>query len=144
VRSAAAIVLAALACGGGSGDGSVDGTAEVGGAVVEAPYGEPFELGIGERAVAAGEFRVTFERVVEDSRCPEGATCVQEGNAAAAFAVESDAGSATLTLHTGRQPRSASAMGGELRLVALGPRPHADAMIDSAAYVATLIVSPAP
>ena len=112
--------------------------------VVEAPYGEPFALEFGERAVVAGEFRVTFERVAEESRCPEGARCVQEGNAAAAFAVESDAGSATLTLHTGREPRSAAAMGGELRLVDLAPRPRPDAVPDSAAYEATLIVSPAP
>ena len=136
----AAIVLVALACGGGSGDG----TAEVGEAVVGASYGEPFDLGLGERAVVAGEFHVTFERVAEESRCPEGAACVQEGNAAAAFAIESDAGSATLTLHTGREPRSAAAMGGELRLVAREPRPRADAVADSMAYEATLIVSPAP
>ena len=136
----AAIVFVALACGGETGDG----TADVGEAFVEAPYGEPFDLALGERGVVAGEFRVTFVRVAEESRCPEGAECVQEGNAAAAFAVESDAGSATLTLNTGREPRSATAMGGELRLVRLVPWPRADAAADSAAYEATLIVSPAP
>lgn len=136
-----ALAVAALACG-GSGNGS--GPAEAGEAVVEAQYEEPFDMGLGERALVAGEFHVTFERVTEDSRCPSDAECVQAGNAAAAFAVESDAGKATLTLNLGREPKSAASMGGELRLVALSPRPGADAVADTSAYVATLIVSPAP
>jgi hypothetical protein len=69
---------------------------------------------------------------------------VEAGNAAAAFAVASDAGRATLTLNTGHDPRSAAAMGGRLRLVELAPPPRADAPTDSEAYVATVIVSPAP
>ncbi len=140
MRPAVAIVLGALACSDGSGAGG--GAAAIGDAVVETAYGEPFDLGLGERALVAGEFRVTFDRVAEESRCPEGAECVQAGNAAAAFAVESDAGSATLTLNTGREPRRAAAMGGELRLVELSPRPDAGA--GTSAYEATLIVSPAP
>ena len=111
---------------------------------MEATYGEPFDLGLGERALVANEFQVTFERVAEESRCPEGARCVQAGNAAAAFAVESDAGKATLTLNTGREPKSAAAMGSELRLVELVPRPRGNAVVDTAAYEVTLIVSPAP
>ena len=142
MRRRAALVVAALACGGGGGNGS--GPAEVGEAIVEAPYGQPFELALGQGALVAGEFHVTFERLAEESRCPEGAECVQAGNAAAAFAVESDAGRATLTLNTGREPERAAAMGGELRLVELAPRPGADDVTDTSAYVATLIVSPAP
>jgi hypothetical protein len=138
--SRAGLVLLALACGAGPGDG----TAEVGDAVALARYGEPFDLELGERAVVAGEFRVTFERVAEESRCPEGAECPREGNAAAAFAVESEAGTATLTLNTGREPRSAAAMGGEIRLLGLAPAPRADSGADSVKYVAALIVSPAP
>lgn len=135
-----AIVLAALACGGGPGEG----TGEVGDAVAVARYGEPFDLELGERAEVAGEFSVTFQRVAEESRCPVGVACVAEGNAAAAFAVESDAGSATLTLNTSREPRSAAAMGGELRLLGLMPEPRADRAADSLKYEATLMVSRLP
>jgi hypothetical protein len=142
VRWAAPIAIAALACGGGSEEGN--GPAEGGEVVAEAGYEEPFDLGLGQGALVDGEFRVTFERVAEDSRCPRGAECVQAGNAAAAFAVASDAGTATLTLNTGREPRSAAAMGGQLRLVELAPPPVADAPAESGAYVATVIVSPAP
>ena len=89
-------------------------------------------------------FRVVFRRIAEDSRCPAGARCVQAGNAAAAFSVGSEAGSATLTLHTDREPRRAAAMGRALRLIALRPRPAEGAAPDTAAYVATLLVDLAP
>jgi hypothetical protein len=82
--------------------------------------------------------------VAEDSRCPADVECAQAGNAAAAFAVESEAGSATLTLHTGREPRRAAAMGRALNLIELRPRPAQGAPPDSIAYVATLVVEPAP
>jgi hypothetical protein len=136
-RAAVPLLFATLACGPGDPDSAADAPA------VEAAYGERFDLVLGERADVAG-FRVAFTRVAEDSRCPEDARCVQAGNAAAAFAVESEAGSATLTLHTDREPRRAAVMGRALRLIELRPRPMEGALPDSAAYVATLIVETAP
>lgn len=137
----AATLVATLACGGDAGPGNDAGSAEE---LVEAPYGEPFDLGLGDGALVAGELRVTFQRVAEESRCPQGARCVQAGSAAAAFAVEGGAGSATLTLNTGREPRSATAAGHALRLVGLEPYPRDGVALDTAAYAATLVVSPAP
>jgi len=61
-----------------------------------------------------------------------------------AFAVESPRGSATLTLHTDRAPRSVAAMGGEVALVDLLPRPVAGTVPDTAEYRATLVVEEAP
>ena len=141
MRAKIAAVVAALACGGAE-DRSEP--AEPARELVSAAYEVPFDLAIGERALVAGALHVAFERVAEETRCPEGVRCVQAGNAAAAFAVEGGAGSATLTLNTGREPRSAAAAGHELRLVGLEPRPPADVAIDAAAYEATLIVTPAP
>lgn len=117
---------------------------EVAGEIVRSSYGDPFELEIGERALVAGELHVAFERLAEESRCPEGARCAQAGNAAAAFALEGGSGSATLTLNTDREPRRAAAAGHELRLIALEPRPRVEVAIDTSAYEATLIVAPAP
>jgi len=111
---------------------------------LRAGYGEPFTLGLGESAEVGGRALVRFARVSEDSRCPEGVQCVQAGNAAAAFSVESERGSATLTLHTDREPRGAAAMGVELSVVELHPRPVAGAPTDSAAYRATLVAESAP
>ena len=129
------LFLPVLACEPGSPGADPDAPA------VEAAYGERFNLSPGERADVGG-FRVAFARVAEDSRCPPEVRCVQAGNAAAAFAVESDAGSATLTLHTDREPRRAAAMGYALSLVELRPRPVEGALPDSAAYEATLVVEP--
>jgi len=131
------LLLVTLAC--GQGDNEVAPEAPV----VEAAYGQRFDLGLGERADVEG-FRVLFTRIAEDSRCPEGAQCVQAGNAAAAFSVGSEEGSATLTLHTDREPRRAAAMGRALRLIELRPRPGGEARPGTAAYVATLLVEPAP
>lgn len=136
-RAAVLLFLPALACEPGSPG------ADAGPPTVEAAYGERFGLSVGERADVGG-FRVAFTRVSEDSRCLEDVRCVQAGNAAAAFAVESDAGSATLTLNTDREPRRAAAMGHALSLVELRPRPADGALPDPAAYEATLVVEPAP
>lgn len=131
------LLIGTLAC--GSGDNEVAPKAPV----VEAAYGQRFDLALGERADVEG-FRVVFTRVAEDSRCPDGARCVQAGNAAAAFSVGSEEGTATLTLHTDREPRRAAAMRRALHLIELRPRPAAEALPDTATYVATLLVEPAP
>jgi hypothetical protein len=132
---ASLLLITALACGPAE-EGERPG--------VEADYGERFDLSLGERAVVEGVLRVAFARVSEDSRCPEGVECVQAGNAAAVLAVESDVGSATLTLHTGRVPRQAATMGYMVRLVELRPQPAGGAPVDSAAYRASLVVERAP
>jgi hypothetical protein len=131
------LLLAILACGPGDHEVALEAP------VVEAAYGQRFDLGLGERADVDG-FRVVFTRIAEDSRCPESAQCVQAGNAAAAFSVGSEEGSATLTLHTDREPRRAAAMGRALRLIELRPRPAAGTVPDTAAYVATLLAERAP
>jgi hypothetical protein len=135
VKAACALLAAVLACGGGAGDAGEPSTVA---------YGDTFHLAIGERALVGGEFQVTFARVAEESRCPSGARCPEAGNAATAFGVASETGSATLTLNTGREPRSAAAAGHELHLIALEPLPRAGAATDSAEYAATLIVRPVP
>ncbi len=51
---------------------------------VKADLGQEFSLSIGQSAVISGEnLEIKFKEVVEDSRCPEGATCVWEGRVSA-------------------------------------------------------------
>jgi hypothetical protein len=69
---------------------------------------------------------------------------VQVGDAAAVFSVGSEEGSATLTLHTDREPRRAAVMGRALRMIELRPRAGEGALPNSSAYVATLIVETVP
>lgn len=118
--------------------------AEEGEPAQRAAYGDRFTLRLGESAVVDGGYRIRFTRVGEDSRCPEAVECAPGGSAAAAFAIDSRRGSATLTLHTDREPRKAAAMGGEVSLVELLPRPLGGAPPDTADYRATLIVEEAP
>lgn len=120
------------------------GPAQGGRPAVQADYGEPFVLGTGEMAEVGGEYRVRFERVAGDTRCPEGARCVQAGSASAVFGIESGHGTATLTLHVGREPRSAAAMGGELRLEAIDPTPRPGDVPEQADYRAALVVRRTP
>lgn len=52
--------------------------------------GQPFELGLRKSAtVPAQHLKVTFERVVEDSRCPSDVDCFWAGQATVAVRLES-------------------------------------------------------
>jgi hypothetical protein len=129
------ISLATVAC------GEAGGPAE---SSVQASYGEPFDLSLDERARVGGEFRVTFDRVAEDSRCASGADCAAPGNAAVVLKIDGEEGTATLTLHTGREPRRAAAAGHSLELVELRPARSPDAPPDPEDYEVTLVVGPLP
>ncbi len=49
---------------------------------IEANLGQEFSLNIGQEARIAGEnLRISFEDVIEDSRCPLNVTCIWEGRA---------------------------------------------------------------
>lgn len=111
---------------------------------VQASYGEPFDLSLDERASVGRQFRVTFDRVAEDSRCASGADCAAPGNAAVVLRIDGEEGTATLTLHTGREPRRAAAAGHTLELVELRPARSPDAPPDPEDYEVTLVVRPLP
>lgn len=125
-----ALSLTALAC---AEDAAPDGVD------VAAAYGEPFRVAVGERARVGDRFLATFARVAEDSRCAGGARCAEPGSAAVVLAVEHEAGSATLTLHTGRTPRRAAAAGHTVELVGLSP--ETAPQDDPTRYQATLVVT---
>lgn len=119
-------------------------------AAVDALPGDPFDLPVGETAtIGPGGFRVTFDAVVEDARCAEGASCPTAGNAAVRLAIEAGEGTATLVLNTDRPPREAGVLGHRVSLRDLAPAPEAGgdtvrAGPDPEAYVATLVVEEAP
>jgi hypothetical protein len=50
--------------------------------VIEAEFGKEFTLSIGQEAnISGGAFKIGFEDVIEDSRCPLNVFCVWEGRA---------------------------------------------------------------
>lgn len=142
---APALALALVACAGG-GDGNAPPAEAPAPAAVPAEPGRPFDLPYGRTAsVADGALTIAFRRLVEESRCPEGVQCPAAGNAAAELAVETAGGAAaTLVLNTARRPGEAPAHGWRVRLEGLAPAPVAGAPVDTAAYVASLLVDRSP
>lgn len=102
-----------------------------------------FELRVGERVEVEGTgLAVTFLGVREDSRCPAGARCVWEGNAAVALELAIGRRMPqTATVHTGVEPRAVAIAGYEIRLVELEPAPTLDGPPDPGTYVVTLTAS---
>jgi hypothetical protein len=106
--------------------------------------GSRFDVRINEAVQIAGEpLRVTFERVVEDSRCPTNTTCIWAGDAVVRIGLRgANAESGTLDLHTlSDTAAEGSFQKYRLRLVQLAPTPHESGGIPADQYVATLIVS---
>jgi hypothetical protein len=107
-----------------------------------------FHLGVGRQAVFPQEqMELGFVRVVSDSRCPEGATCVWAGEAVVALSIGREGGSREAfeaRLPASTHPDSATVVDhGEyrLRLIGLEPRPKAGVTTDSTSYVLELRVS---
>ena len=108
--------------------------------------GQEFELKINQEAMIEGEgLAVTFESVLEDSRCPEGVTCVWSGNAKVKIRLSKQKqtpGVVILNTNGAHEMRSSSSyLGYEIRLVALKPYPKVDKPVQPNEYRATLIVT---
>ena len=98
-------------------------------------------IGVGETVTLDEDrFAISFARVLNDSRCPSGAQCVHEGDAAVGLVLQ-ERGEATRTveLHTAVDPRRVSHEGYVVELVALEPVPVAG-QAESKDYVVTLRV----
>lgn len=107
---------------------------------------EPFTLAPGESVRVWGTLLdVTFVAVTGDSRCPEGAECVWEGDAAVAAEMDLLGETSSHTLHTSGDarlgPRSVERGGYRLELEALEPSPRVGAAISPSEYRATLRVT---
>jgi hypothetical protein len=111
-------------------------------APVEVSPGAEFELGIGETArMADGDLMITFERVVEDSRCPVDVVCVRAGRATVRLATRSGEGDPLpLELSTGEGPDAAASGPFTIRLVSIAPPRRARDPGEPGPYRATLLV----
>lgn len=104
---------------------------------------QEFELRNGRSVRVEGErLTVSFTRVAEDSRCPEGVQCVWAGNAKVVLRLsKARRRTSTVSLNTGVDPKQADYRGYEVRLVKLDPYPKEGKEIRRRDYVATLVVS---
>jgi hypothetical protein len=101
-------------------------------------------LAIGESiALPQKALTLTFEAVVEDSRCPTGVECIWEGDAAVRLRLdESEKARATHVLHTSSRFQQAFEHGELLvRLVNVAPHPTVDAPVRQQDYRITVTSS---
>ena len=81
------------------------------------PFGQSVTLRPGEVAEYPDRFTVTFQRVVDDSRCPPRVVCIQKGDVNVGLRVKSE----TVTLNFDHTPR-ATLFGRTIELREVGPR----------------------
>lgn len=117
------------------------GCATVDTAVVANP-GAAFSLPLGKTATVSGTgFRITFNRVTEDSRCPVDVTCVWAGDAKIELIVSRTTASADYRIVSLTPPNNESTAGDlKVRFVSLAPAPRQSEPGPSRAYIAQLVV----
>ncbi len=99
--------------------------------------GEEFEMAIGDRVILDNRgLSIEFKEVPEDSRCPEGVTCVWAGNAQVALILNNR----TVNLNTYLEPMETTVSGYLVTLVSVSPYPVYEQVIKKEEYLARLLV----
>ena len=102
---------------------------------------QEFDIKVSEEVlIEEAGLNLSFEAVTNDSRCPEGVTCVWGGNAKIALKLSKTGKRlARIELNTGMEPKQKLYYGYDVRLVRLQPKkiPY----IKQGDYVATIVVS---
>ena len=90
------------------------------------------------KTASASGFRVSFVKVLEDSRCPKGANCIWAGRARIQVMLEAKSGAAiTVELATiGGDDQSVDMAGYRIHLVKLDPHPSAEKAPEEKEYSA--------
>ena len=95
-----------------------------------------------QKTVLKNKLTIKFVSLVEDSRCPTDARCIQAGNAKIQITVGKPRGaSETFELNTNDQPQTVSFAGYEIKLVDLNPKPASNIRINRNGYTATFTVN---
>ncbi len=107
------------------------------------PVNQEFDIAVGQSVVVGGQsLIITFVRLDEDSRCPQGVLCLWAGNARATFRMEKPGvTTAEADLNTTLDPRSTFFAGYGIVLKQLTPYPQLDVKVDLGSYVARLLVT---
>ena len=99
-------------------------------------------LGLGKSvSVSGADASLSFDELVEDSRCPTGVTCIWAGDAVVRIGITAGGASSKHTLHTNSQfAREAEQSGVRVVLVSVTPYPTADAAPRRDDYRVTLSI----
>jgi hypothetical protein len=128
------------------GDGGSDGTVTAEKSLFVRPAytsTQPFEarVELGDEIVVDGIFRIGFDDLTEDSRCPADVVCVWQGNAAVILGLTLGSGpTVPATVNTGVEPHSAVHGSYRVNLVGVMPAPVSTSPIDRDDYQAILRV----
>ncbi len=130
---AAATLLAALGCAGNV----VDAVDQPSGSLNSLPT--EITLRYGEERTIDGVLHVSFNEVLEDSRCPVDVTCVWAGNARVQIGMAMGTGpTVPLELNTTLEPRAVDWNGVRVTLRSVMPEPRSTEQIPLEAYVVRL------
>ncbi len=103
--------------------------------------GEEFELAVHQTAqITAEKISVTFEQVLEDSRCPVDVTCIWAGLAEVSLQVAVSGQEREISLSTSPPENSAVFENYTFWLIKVRPVPRSDRNTDRSAYVVTVRV----
>ena len=118
------------------------GCATVDTAIVANP-GAEFSLPLGQTAALSGTgYRITFDRVTEDSRCPADVVCVWAGDARIQLTIQRSTAPADVRIASLTPPNTEVVSGDlKIRFVSLAPAPRSSEPSESRKYVARLLVS---
>jgi hypothetical protein len=95
-----------------------------------------------ERKVGGADLKIAFLSVAEDSRCPEGATCVWAGNAKVRLSVRNSKDEcAEFELNTNLQPVAYDFGNYKIGLAGLSPYPSIKGEPRPRSYTATVTVT---
>lgn len=110
---------------------------------VKFDLGTPFDLGVGKTARSDDGLNITFNAVSEDSRCPEGTTCMWAGKVVANITIADSSGSQThnFTMEGKTKNPTTKRFGDyKVSLSEVSPYPKNGEKIDKATYSAKLTV----
>lgn len=105
---------------------------------VNPEIGKPFKIKLGQTLEFQGtDLSITFEELLEDSRCPEGATCVWAGNGRVSIKLNE----LQAELNTYLDPKTTSLSEYSIELISLSPYPMIDRVIEKEDYMAEMLIS---
>ena len=131
------------ACGERTPDAGISGDSATGMRSSTVAAGDTFNLNMGARVEAGEGLVVVFTGVLEDSRCPEGAQCIQAGRARLTLQA-SDSSGLSREIELATAPDSAArdtAFGRVVRLLSLTPVPASGVPVVQGDYTARLVVT---
>ncbi len=132
------------ACGESTPDPGISGDSASGIRSSTVAADDTFDLNMGARVKAGDGLELALTGVLEDSRCPEGAQCIQAGRARLSLEV-GDSSGLTRVIILATTPDSATrdtAFGRVVRLITLAPAPAIGVPVVQGDYTARLVLGP--